>query len=626
MGRAGWPRRRLSGVEKPAEADAPELTRALKQHFGFEAFRPHQKEIVEAILCGHDVFASLPTGGGKSLCYQLPAVMLRGLTLVVSPLISLMKDQVDGAREDGIPAAFLNSTLSTDEARETWQALGSGSIRLLYASPERLSIPAFRSSLARFGLALIAVDEAHCISEWGHEFRPDYRSLGLLREEFPKVPIAAFTATATPQVQEDVIRLLALKTPFVVRASFDRPEIFYRVRAREGNGDAQILQFVRKRDGEPGIVYRGTRKSVERTAEFLSARGVDAVPYHAGLEDEQRKSRQEQFLRDEVKVVVATIAFGMGIDKPNVRWVVHADLPRSIEGYYQETGRAARDGEDAEALLLYGPGDIASIRWHIERMENPQEAERAEGRLREILRYAESSVCRRAQLLAHFSELHPGSCGRCDVCAGEVAIEDLTEPARKLLSAAVRTGERFGAHHLVDIVTGNRTDKVLERGHDALPTFGVGRDHERDWWLGLARDLDAAGCLVRGDGRTAGYSLSSKGRLLLQGKQTFLGTRGAGASQAECEPAPEAAPLDGAAQDGLFQSLRQVRKYIADAKGLPAYIVFSDKTLRAMARARPTDSTGLLRCPGVGEAKLAAYGKAFLDAIREFLTRADASP
>jgi ATP-dependent DNA helicase RecQ len=613
------------------EAGALELTRALNQHFGFDRFRPHQKKIVEAVLRGQDVFASLPTGGGKSLCYQLPAVMLQGLTLVVSPLISLMKDQVDGAHEDGIPAAFLNSTLSPDEARKTWQALAAGSIKLLYASPERLSIPAFRSSLARLGLALIAVDEAHCISEWGHEFRPDYRSLGLLRTEFPAIPIAAFTATATTQVQDDVIRLLALKAPFVVRASFDRPEIFYKVRAREGNGDAQVLQFVRHHEGEPGIVYRGTRKAVERTAEFVSARGINAVAYHAGLEDAQRRSRQEQFLRDQVKVVVATIAFGMGINKPNVRWVVHADLPRSIEGYYQETGRAARDGEDAEALLLYGPGDIASMRWHIQRMENTEEAERSEARLREILRYAESSVCRRTQLLAHFDEHHAGNCTKCDVCAGEVALEDLTEPARKLLSAAVRTGERFGAHHLVDIVTGNPTDKVLERGHDALPTFGVGRDHDRDWWLGLVRDLDAAGCLVRGDGRTAGYRLSSKGRFLLQGKETFLGTRSAKASSTAsarpiaAEPEPEPARLDSAIQDGLFQSLRQVRKYIADAKGLPAYIVFSDKTLRAMARARPMDSPGLLRCPGVGEAKLAAYGKIFLDAIREFLARTDAS-
>ncbi len=591
-GRAGI-EREIERLGEPVEPDAGDLARALKQHFGFTGFRPHQGEIVEAILRGRDVFASLPTGGGKSLCYQLPAVMRDGLTLVVSPLISLMKDQVDGAREDGIPAAFLNSTLSSDEARETWRALASGSIRLLYASPERLSIPAFRLSLARFGLALIAVDEAHCISEWGHEFRPDYRSLGLLRAEFPEVPIAAFTATATPHVQDDVIQLLGLKAPFVVRASFDRPEIFYRVRAREGDGDAQILQFIRRHGGEPGIVYRGTRKAVERTAEFLTAKGIDAVAYHAGLEDEQRRSRQEKFRKDQVMVVVATIAFGMGIDKPNVRWVVHADLPRSIEGYYQETGRAARDGEDAEAMLLYGPGDVASIRWHIEKMENPQERERAEGRLREILRYAESSVCRRTQLLAHFGEHHPGSCARCDVCGGEVALEDLTEAARKILSAAVRTGERFGAHHLVDILTGNPTDKVLERRHNSLPTYGIGRDHDRDWWLNLVRDLDAAGCIVRGEGRTAGYRLSSKGRLLLQGKETFIGTR-----SAEISPMrPEPAPLDGPGQDELFQSLRQVRKRIAEAKGLPAYVVFGDKTLRAIARARPTDSAGFLHVP-----------------------------
>ncbi len=600
------------------------LLQTLKKHFGFDGFRPHQEEIVRAILQGRDVFAALPTGGGKSLCYQLPALMREGLTLVVSPLISLMKDQVDAAREGGIPAAFLNSTLSAEESRETWGALSSGAIRLLYASPERLSIPGFRAALSRFGLSLVAVDEAHCISEWGHEFRPDYRTLGLLRREFPAVPIAAFTATATPKVQQDIVRLLELKSPHVVRASFDRPELFYRVRSREGDGDAQVLQFIRRHEGEAGIVYRGTRKAVERTADFLAARGIDAVAYHAGLEDELRRSRQEAFDRDTVTVVVATIAFGMGIDKPNVRWVIHADLPRSVEGYYQETGRAARDGENAEALLLYGPGDISAIRWHITRMENPDEKERAEQRLREILRYAESAVCRRTQLLAHFAEQHPGRCGRCDVCAGEVEQEDLTEAARKLLSAAVRTGERFGAHHLVDILTGNPTDKVLERGHDALPTYGIGRDRDRDWWLALARELDAAGCLVRADGRTAGYRLSSKGRLLLQGKESFMGTRsstaeahrGASAGGRELhgselpgrsdgpglfEESPgEPAPLDGPAQEGLFQSLRQVRKMIASARQVPPYIVFSDKTLRAMARNRPTDPAACCGAPAWG--------------------------
>ncbi len=512
------------GPSAHPEGDALQI--ALTRHFGFEGFRPHQQDIIRTILQGRDVFAALPTGGGKSLCYQLPAVIQEGLTLVVSPLISLMKDQVDGAREQGIPAAFLNSTLSSDQAKETWRALGSGSVKILYASPERLSIPAFRAALARFRLALIAVDEAHCISEWGHEFRPDYRSLGLLRTEYPGVPIAAFTATATLQVQKDIIRQLGLKEPHVVRASFDRPEISYSVLPREGDGDMQLLRFIQRRRGDPGIVYRGTRKAVERTAEFLAESGINAVAYHAGLEDEQRRLRQEAFVSGRAAVVVATIAFGMGIDKPDVRWVVHADLPRSVEGYYQETGRAARDGRPAEALLLFAPGDIRAIRWHIDRMGKARERERAEKRLQEILRYAQSSVCRRAQLLAHFSENHPGDCGHCDVCAGEVEREDLTEAARKILSAAVRTGERFGAHHLVDIVTGTRTDKVLERGHDLLPTFGVGRDHDRQWWLGLVRELDAAGHLVRGDGRTAGYGLSASGRLLLHGKESFLGAPG----------------------------------------------------------------------------------------------------
>jgi len=609
----------------PTRDPAHDLQRALKRHFGFSEFRPHQREIIQAVLQGRDVFAALPTGGGKSLCYQLPAVVRGGLTLVVSPLISLMKDQVDGAREEGIPAAVLNSTLTAEEAKATWRELASGAVRLLYASPERLSVPAFRAALSRFGLGLIAVDEAHCISEWGHEFRPDYRSLGLLRAEFPSVPIAAFTATATPQVQDDIVRQLGLRDPFLVRASFDRPEIFYRVRPREGDGDEQVLELARRHEGEPGIVYRGTRKSVERTAEFLSSRGIDAVAYHAGLEDGLRRSRQEAFDLDKVTVVVATIAFGMGIDKPNVRWVAHADLPRSVEAYYQETGRAARDGEAAEALLLWSPGDIAAIRWHIARMEEPAEQDRAELRLREILQYAETSVCRRTQLLAHFAERHPGACARCDVCAGEVAREDLTEEARKLLSAAVRTGERFGAHHLVDILTGNPTDKVLERGHESLPTFGIGADHDRGWWLDLARSLDAAGCLVRGEGRTAGYRLSARGRLLLQGKETFLGTKSSGRSATEKRGSTawsaSSAPLEGPAQEGLFQSLRQVRKRIAEARSVPPYVIFGDKTLRAMARNRPTDAAGLLRCPGVGDAKLEAYGQLFLTAIREFLSR-----
>jgi ATP-dependent DNA helicase RecQ len=627
-----------------------ELSKALHKHFGFSSFRANQEEIVRAILRGRDVFAAMPTGGGKSLCYQLPALIEEGLTVVVSPLISLMKDQVDGARKNGIPASFLNSSLSAEEAAKTRQELTQGRIKLLYVSPERLSIPDFRQRLESFGLSLIAVDEAHCISEWGHEFRPDYRALGLLRNELPDVPIAAFTATATRQVQDDVVRLLGLKEPFIVRASFDRPEIFYRVIAKEGSADVQLLDFIRQRKGQPGIVYRSTRKAVEKTASFLCDHGVSAAAYHAGIEDEDRKRRQEAFVKDEVLVVVATIAFGMGIDKSNVRWVLHGDLPRSIEGYYQETGRAARDGERADTALFFSPGDIASIRWHIDKIESPVERTRAEASLRDILRYVESSGCRRRQLLAHFGEEHPGNCGRCDVCAGEIALEDLTEDARKALSAAVRTGERFGAHHLADIVVGNATDKVMERGHHMLPTFGIGKEHDKNWWLSLIRELAAGDYLLRGEGETAGFHLSARGRLLLNGKESFLasrptdraghakerptrerttreraaGKRAAIELPARAEQASITAPDDGTSafhrldEDELFQCLKRVRSRIARAREVPPYVVFSDKTLRVFVKNRPTDSAALLRCHGVGDFKLEEYGDAFLKAIREF--------
>ena len=598
-----------------------ELAQALQKHFGFSSFRPNQEQIVQAILDGRDVFAALPTGGGKSLCYQLPALMRDGLTVVVSPLIALMKDQVDAARENGIPAAFLNSTLSPDESKATWRSLAGGKIRLLYVSPERLAFPDFRGALRDFGLARVAVDEAHCISEWGHEFRPDYRALGLLRSEFPGVPLAAFTATATRHVQQDVVRLLGLSSPLLVRASFDRPEIFYRVALKDGNGDGQVLSFVKAHDGQPGIVYRGTRKAVETTAQYLAAHGVSAAAYHAGIDDENRRRRQEAFVRDEVTVVVATIAFGMGIDKSNVRWVVHGDLPRSVEGYYQETGRAARDGEPADTVLYYGPADIASLRWHIGNTEAPVERERAEARLREILGYVESSVCRRTLLLAHFDERHPGNCGRCDVCTGQLVRSDTTEEALKVFSAVARTGERFGGHHLADILVGNSTDKVLERGHQNLPTFGIGRDRDKSWWLSLIQELAAAEHLLRGEGRMAGYRLSDTGRLMLRGKGSFFSAQAARPASEDGMRAAEQPDGGLADQEELLLSLKRLRKKIAQARSLPPYVIFSDKTLRAMAKSRPTDPAAFLRCPGVGDHKLAAYGSAFMKAIREARVR-----
>ena len=476
---------------------------------------------------------------GKSLCYQLPALLTRGLTVVVSPLISLMKDQVDAARENGIAASFLNSTLEPDEIHRTWRELTAGSVRLLYVAPERLAHPRFRADLASLDVTLFAVDEAHCISEWGHEFRPDYRALGSLRDDFPGVPIAAFTATATRQVQDDVIRQLRLADPVAVRGSFDRAEIYYAVEPKD-KVDRQILSFVERHRGEPGIVYRGSRASVEKTAAFLAGHGLRAVAYHAGLEADDRRTRQDAFVRDEVEIVVATIAFGMGIDKSNVRWIVHGDLPRSVEAYYQETGRAARDGEPADTVMFFGPGDIQKIRYHIDRMESDEERERAEGRLREVLRYADSGICRRKLLLAHFDEEHPGDCGNCDVCTGVVEREDLSVAAQKILSAAHRTGQRFGGHHLADIVTGTATDRILELGHNDLPTFGVGRDRDKKWWLGLLRDLEGAGCLERADGPKSGFKITARGRNVLRGQESFSAAR-----RAARPPALPAAPGPG---------------------------------------------------------------------------------
>ena len=631
-----------------------QATRVLKRTFGFDSFRPHQQEIISAVLDGRDLFAALPTGGGKSLCYQLPAMLLPKLTVVVSPLIALMEDQVEAARQSGVPAAYLNSSLDSDAVRALYRDLAAGTVRLLYVSPERLAFSGFRTALADWGVSLFAIDEAHCISEWGHEFRPEYRNLPVIRREFPDTPVAAFTATATPRVQDDVVALLELSDPLLVRGNFDRPEIFYRVRKKESI-NRQIKAFISTHREEPGIVYRATRKAVEETAGYLSAFGIPALPYHAGLGDEVRRRNQRAFVQDDVQVVVATIAFGMGIDKSNVRWVVHGDLPRSVEAYYQETGRAGRDGEDADTCLFYGAGDIQKIRYHIDRMEVDTEREQAERNLKEVLRFVDAGVCRRTQLLRHFGQDHAGDCGRCDVCTGETRTADHTVDAQKLMSAIYRTGQRFGSHHVVDVVIGTDSERVRELGHQELPTFGVGSDRTKRWWLGLAADLEAAGMVERRDGRKSGLRLTDRGWEVLRGKAQFrtverpeeaaeleFGEGAAGfaggsargdtgpspggrgrpragqrSAAAGTEQAPSAAWRED--QERLFHCLRALRRQLAKDAGVPPYMVFSDKSLKAMVRNRPDSLPALLRVHGVGERKASQYGAAFLDRIRTFL-------
>ncbi len=605
-----------------------ELLSALKKHFGYDQFRPLQREIIEDALAGRDLFVLMPTGGGKSLCFQLPALIRQGLTIVVSPLIALMKDQVDALQTSGIRATYLNSTLDREEAKARWRGLHRGEYRMLYVAPERLMLDTFLERALNWDIAQFAIDEAHCISEWGHDFRPEYRELKKLRKHLPDVPIMALTATATERVRADIVKELKLSDPRTYVASFNRANLTYRVIPKT-TAYEQLLTFVRGRPNDSGIIYCASRKSTESLARNLNEDGVSAKPYHAGLTNVERTKHQDAFLRDDVRVISATIAFGMGINKPNVRFVVHYDLPKNLESYYQETGRAGRDGLPSECVLLFSPGDVAKQRHFIDE-KTEKEASIARAQLQQMVHYAETRECRRATLLEYFGETYPASsdgvgdqptplkvsCESCDNCLQPRETFDGTVHAQKFLSCVYRIhskhGFGFGLGHVVDVLRGADTEAIRQRGHNALSTYGIGSELKRTEWQAIGRELLRLGLVECAPGKFATLSLTPAGLEALRKRTSIVLTKQMEIAEKRARIKTGAIECD----EVLFAHLRRLRRKLADERGVPAYIIFSDVSLREMARKYPKNSTEFRRIPGVGEQKLKDFGEAFLSVIR----------
>jgi ATP-dependent DNA helicase RecQ len=595
------------------------LLALLKKTFGYSSFRPLQEEIITDTLAGLDVFALLPTGGGKSLCFQLPALAREGLTVVVSPLIALMKDQVEGLQASGVPATFLNSTLSADESRARFRGLYRGEHKLLYIAPERLMLPGFVERLPELNVKQVAIDEAHCISEWGHDFRPEYRQLAELRPLLPGVPFLALTATATQRVREDIMRLLALQEPRCYTASFNRPNLTYRILPKEKPSE-QVVRWVKDRPDECGIVYCHSRKATESVAEKLRAGGVSALPYHAGLDPDVRDKTQEKFLKDKVRVICATVAFGMGVHKPNVRFVLHFDLPKSIEGYYQETGRAGRDGLPGECVLLYSSADAIKQKAFIEEKPDPEEQRIARDQLQKMIHYAESADCRRETLLAYFGEnFTQVPCGGCDNCLEPRERFDGTVAAQKFLSCIfrLRQASNFGVgmNHIVEVLTGAASEKVKRWGHDRLTTYGIGKEHSRSEWQSIGRELIRLGLCEQTVERMSTLELAPAGLAWLKSRQPLTLTRPLRSVARNPRPKIEG---DIVCDEALFAQLRALRREMADERNVPPYIIFADVTLRHMAARQPATEEEFAEIPGVGERKLRDFSGPFIETIAKW--------
>ena len=584
----------------------------LRDIFGFDSFRPGQEDIVDAVLAGRNTLAIMPTGGGKSLCFQLPALCRDGVTVVISPLIALMRDQVRGLREAGVEAGALTSGNTDEETEAVWEGLEAGRIKLLYIAPERLSNPAAITMLRRIKVGMIAVDEAHCVSQWGHDFRPDYLRIGDLRRTL-NVPLAAFTATADAETRDEIVqKLFDGVQPETFLRGFDRPNIHLAFAVKDSPRD-QILRFASARKGQSGIVYCGTRAKTETLSQALRETGHSALHYHAGLDPEARRVAETRFQQEDGLIVVATVAFGMGIDKPDIRWVAHADLPKSIESYYQEIGRAGRDGAPAETLTLYGPDDIRYRRQQIDEGAAPADRRHADhGRLNALLGLAEALDCRRKFLLGYFGETAT-ACGHCDICDKPADVFDGTTAVRMALSAALRTEEWFGAGHLIDILTGDKTAKVAERGHDRLPTFGVGKEYDKRQWQAIFRQMMGHDLMRPDPERHGALRMTDKARPLLKGEATILLRRD---SLKIAKAGPKVLSMVSDDDAPLLSALKAKRRALAEAASVPAYIIFTDRTLVEMAELKPVTLDQMARIGGIGAKKLDSYGKLFLAVIR----------
>ena len=588
----------------------------LEDVFGYPEFRGQQQSIIEATLQGRDSLVIMPTGGGKSLCYQIPAMLKEGTGLVISPLIALMQDQVTALRELGIAAEFLNSSQSSDESREVMARLRQGALQLLYVAPERLVTAHTKSMLRDIPLSIIAIDEAHCVSQWGHDFRSDYLGLGDLGALFPGVPRMAVTATATDKTRREIVARLELNEPEIFVAPFDRPNIAYTVQVKS-DARGQLLRFLQTHRDEAGIVYCLSRKKTESIASWLCGQGFEALPYHAGLTADVRAENQRRFLAEDGLVIVATIAFGMGIDKPDVRFVAHLDLPKSIESYYQETGRAGRDGEPADAWMVYGLQDVVRLRQMLDESQADEEYKRYEGfKLDALLGWCEVTGCRRRPLLAYFGDSPDEDCGNCDGCLTPANTWDGTEAARKLLSTVYRSGQRFGAAHLVDVLLGKETDKVLQHGHDQLSVFGIGKDLPSTTWRSVARQLIVAGHLRADAARFGALVLTESSRGVLRG-ETPLRFREdpKGPVAVTRKPAKERVVAEKDLE--LWDALRACRQSFANEHNVPAYVIFHDKTLHEMLAYRPQTAAEMLDISGVGQIKFDRYGDGFLSVLRD---------